>query len=85
MVRSMSVMAMLRQSTPAETTLQAPEHLAGEFSYPTPVSAPVNFVLVVFVENAANKHSLSIVLGGKEVDETDSFRIGLAPPAAETR
>src|ERR1019366_1226999 len=71
-------MGIYRQLTTAQTTLQAPEHLAGEFSYPTPVSVPVDLVLVVFVENVTNKHSVTIVLGGEEVDEIDSFRIGLA-------
>ena len=79
-------MAMLRQLTTASpTTLQAPEHLAGELSCPMPVSVAVDLVLVVLVENAANKHSLTVVLGREEVDEIDRFCIGLAPPASETR
>jgi hypothetical protein len=57
--------ALFRQLTTARTALQAPEHFAGEFFYPMAISVLVDLVPVVLIENATNKHPVTIMLGNK--------------------
>jgi hypothetical protein len=41
--------------------LQAPENIASEFFHPTTTSVPVDLVFVVLVENAPDKHPVSVL------------------------
>jgi hypothetical protein len=64
--------------TTAQTPLQAPEHFAGKLFCPTTTTVLVDLIPVVLIENATNKHPVTITLGDAEVNEIDGFRIGFA-------